>query len=64
MQNKMAERAGEFGNAYKLANQVSPAIPGFLNHHRLAEAVLLSDRARKVLEKPNSIGDLAFFSVI
>ncbi|MDQ3710871.1 MAG: ABC transporter transmembrane domain-containing protein, partial [Acidobacteriota bacterium] len=50
MQNKMAERAGEFGNAYKLANQVSTGYNQFSSIiTALAAAVLLGFGARKVL---------------
>lgn len=62
MQNKMAERAGEFGNAYRLANQVSTGynqVSSIIT--ALAAAVLLSFGARKVLSNHISIGDLFIF---
>ncbi len=62
MQNKMAERAGEFGNAYKLANQISTGynqISSIIT--ALAAAVLLGLGARKVLSSQISIGDLFIF---
>ena len=62
MQKKLAERAAEFGNAYKTANQVSAGysqVSAVIT--ALAVAVLLGFGARKVLNGQLSLGDLFIF---
>lgn len=62
MQRKLAERAAEFGNAYKVANQVST---GYSQVSALiialATAALLGYGAQKVLSGKLSVGDLFVF---